>query len=154
MRNIKFRGKRTEDKKWIYGNYYCHQPPLQCIIPKNYIPIESSHFILKTGFADWGMPRPYDMERIDIDTLGQFTGLYDRNETEIYEGDIIRLRLYHYTGVQGDAYDWELGIIKWCDEKAGFYWCDGEDDEWKVSDTENEIVGNKWDNPEILCYFK
>lgn len=84
MRQIKFRGLRTDGKGWVYGYYYKLT--------------ESQHYILK------------DIHRWSVipASVSQFTGLHDRNGKEIFEGDIIefKTRRYHL------GYDKGLQTIK------------------------------------------
>ena len=142
MREILFRGKRTDNGEWTYG-YYCPKP-------YSHFPCEATIFPSETIDRDW------HGERVDPDTVGQFTGLTDKNGTKIFEGDI----------VAGTAYSSEcIGVIVWIDEIGGFgvrYRSREDPTSWENSSIlkavsmgrqDNyaaQIIGNIYDNPELL----
>ena len=73
------------------------------------------------------------------DTVGQFTGLTDKNGTRIFEGDVIKRR--------GENF-----IVYWDEECAGFYPFYDQDNPigYGVIGEESEVIGNIHDNPELL----
>ena len=128
MRTIKFRGRRTSDRKWIYGDLKKLEP---------------------FGFFIHGYDGEFCLNfGVDTETVGQFTGLYDKNGKEIYEGDILRWDannlLYVVTFERGMFY----ASIKECNEGmlAGFSLHRLTEYDYGKC----EIVGNIHDNPELL----
>ena len=86
MRGIKFRGKEILSGKMVYGSYV------------NYY---GTHYISPEN--------DFPSFEIDPETVGQFTGKYDMNRNEIYEGDIVISELTNLEYV-----------IKWDGIAAGF----------------------------------
>lgn len=148
MRRIVFRGKHKTNGEWVEGGLYEHEPPLVGIVPEGYIPEKSKWFIVKTGFADWNMPRASEFFEIDPDTVGQYTGLTDRNGKRIFEGDILRL----YSVFPKELYRAPCVVVygtfncECCHGVYGWWFRNGDIRDHK----RYEIVGNIHDNPELL----
>ena len=133
MREIEFRAKNTKDV-WVSG--YLEREDL--IYDQNY-----DCSIL-----------------IQINTLGQYTGLKDKNGKKIFEGDIIRMHYFfqNYDPSTFGAFEDEaniVGVVK-CELLDGFY-VETLDDhsigylQWVQEPSEElEILGNIYDNPELV----
>ena len=135
MREILFRGKQEEyPGEWIEGMFTIGK-----FAGKEYHAIERRERHIITYDYEWTM-QPY---KVIPDTIGQYTGLTDKNGNKIFEGDICR----HYGNYAGkNIYApvvFELGMfyLKY-DKKAGM----------PLGDMceRVEVVGNIYDNPDLL----
>lgn len=133
MREILFRGKSIITNEWVYGGIV-HQTDFYGDIVDRYYIIDGTD------------TRDYDIgysERVIPETVGQYTGLTDKNGKKIFEGDII---LYDGTSKQEviwDEYEWNL---------SGFYnlFMDNPTSAFSEGTSKMEIIGNIYDNPELL----
>ena len=130
MREILFRGKTINTGEWVYG-YYC---------PHTFGNFPCKDAIMPKDMLDSGC---WTAERIISESIGQYTGLTDKNGEKIFEGDLCLCDRHI-----NDRFDKIVFEIKF-DECRGFY---GEN----FNEIEAyefcmcEIVGNIYDNPELL----
>ena len=136
MRLVKFRGIRLDDfsisgrKEWCYG------------YPVPYFKRNDEQLYLMekvTASSVYGHP-------IVKETLGQFTGLHDKNGREIYEGDIVRYRTSDERYTKHPTFS--ILPIHYDNDSAKFmagdiYW----QDLWSPR---LEIIGNIHENPELI----
>ena len=135
MRTIKFRAKRTNGE-WVVGNFIHHFAT--CFKNKE----RYSIFLPKPKNDNDG----YWVEDIDPDTIGQFTGLYDCDGNEIYEGDIVKWKADNL--LYAVIFNWGMfyASVEFCNQDiyGGFPLHALAGDEKGI-----EIVGNIYDNPEL-----
>lgn len=125
MRTIKFRGKYDVTGEWFYGNLF----------------VEDTN-----GRTHVGTPRRMCL-RVDPDTVGQFTGLLDKNGKEIYEGDIIL-----YGGSIQQEVVFRHGAFGYLIYGGGFVSYAGNTNftfNPLNRSKEHEVIGNIYDNPEL-----
>lgn len=154
MRPIKFRGKYVKMSRWVYGAYHEHIDITPAAIyedaesRENHIKEHTHYLIIQDAFSDYCMPRKIQCFDVTSETIGQFTGLYDCHGKEIYEGDIVKWtavnRMYVVKFLRGMFY----ASIEECNKGmlGGFPL----HRLTEYDDGECEIVGNIYDNPELM----
>ena len=126
MREIKFRGKRIDNGEWVCGSMLTFTNKMASITPSYTKVFKASNEVMT-------IKNIYD---VDPATVGQYTGLHDKNGKEIYEGDIVRLFGGEYC--QG-YYEHDQTIVV----KSAY-------DIVVMEESENvQLLGNVWDNPEL-----
>jgi len=146
MREIKFRGKRIDNGEWVYGSFVKTEYPYKESRwvdtqsykgwgPKIHNTIDKSFFIIeiKTDSNDYD---DYKYINVDPKTVGQFTGLKDKNRKEIYEGDILKW-------LRGN-YEIKVDIFH------SYRFMLGKDFLCKAYAMNGKVIGNKFENPELL----
>ncbi len=139
-REIRFRGKRIDTGQWVFGSYHLHERVKLCIASKEQIEANKQALILFDGMADWNLAP--DIHTCDVipETVGQLTGLKDKDGVYIYEGDILDFD----EGEWGGKFTPE--VIRMENIIGDWNYCGslGDVAEWR------QVIGNVHDNPELL----
>ena len=125
MRNILFRGKRLDNGEWVYGSL---------------VTFNGFHVIV-----DHHTPNG-DEVRVIANTVGQYTGLQDKNGKESWEGDLVM--------ADTNDEDHPMSELPFVIVFSDGAFCIAEDEEspWAPIDTfmDMEVIGNIHDNPDLL----
>lgn len=132
MRTIKFRGKRIDNGEWVYGDLIHGQGPKygRCyILPHTHIYPKGCHDL--------------DGWNVHPETVGQFTGLTDKDGREIYEGDLVCHQSRngnkpHSIIYQSGAFCGNYGLTYSLFQENMEQYC------------EITVIGNIHDNPELI----
>ena len=116
-----YKAKRLDGTGWVYG-----------------LPKRKKLWTVEYGFFEC---KPGDNIHIDPETVSQYTGLDDINSLKLFENDIVSI----VDKTKGNL------IVTWEKETAGYYLLcvDGESSEF-IDDVESTIIGNIFDNLELL----
>jgi gp52 len=130
-REILFRGKRVDNEEWVEG------VPVKVNTENK----KEKCFIVQAEFKSYDIFIDFlEISTFEVipSTVGQYTGLTDRNGVKIFEEDIVRDTRYH-----------TKSTVKWRDSS---FWLDAfhEDIGSVLFDNDLEVIGNVYDNPELL----
>ena len=141
MREILFRGKRVDNGEWMEGDLIQSRD-------KTYIHPKANSFRV----SETGLSKLIVLREVYPETVGEYTGLTDKNGKKIFEGDILQ-----------DKFG-QIKIVDYSDEWGAFRTCfvRALNDEGKIVATvggasfvgtiwrKYEVIGNIHDNPELL----
>ena len=123
-REILFRGKRTDNGEWVYGNLIDSDS-----IVGEIVDFDEEYFI------------PEFWYKVDPETVGQFTGLTDKNGTKIFDGDIVRLYDDSEDELVNGAIVFNADFCSFCVSMKGH------EDVMLMAHWQYEVIGNIYDNP-------
>lgn len=150
MREILFRGKRLDNGEWVEGDFY-----------HRIVHIDTFHqntVVSAIEVFDGKNPLSIAYYTVDPETVGQFTGLTDKNGTKIFEGDMIKpfddeidkmVVEFHYGQFLLCLYGDRGYMAEYGWEESGNYGC-FEAEPLSSYGKDIEVIGNIHDNPELL----
>lgn len=158
-REILFKAKRIDNGEWVEGNLITNE--------RN----ENQKYIGYIFDERNGVIEDFDLVEVIPDTLCQFTGLTDKNGKRIWENDILKFNdevwysCYTSCGTEYDSWEAEnYGVVGYCDYSARYDFAkykynenqveadlhENHDIEFSEFVKEHEVIGNIFDNPELL----
>ena len=130
-RVVKFRGKRVDNGEWVFGDYSRYSKYKSTIMVD--LLEEEDYWVLS-------------------ETVGQYTGLKDKNGVEIYEGDVVTACWYDYEEPNHDM----TGIVEFTEGWMSYWIADYDKKEFSELNGQGychwtiEVIDNIYDNPELM----
>lgn len=140
MREILFRGKRVDNGEWVEGIYYKQT--------KDYGDPSVQHYIIVSTEVLY-FDQALEYYEVIPETVGQYTGLKDKDGRKIFEGDVAQ-----YVGIfKKDFYEITFNNGSFCTRDIicqEDYGTSFDDSEFGMDGDMLEVIGNIHDNPELL----
>lgn len=132
MREILFKAKRIDNGEWVEGLLFLTQ--------------DNAYIAYTSQFDDDLFLSPQNIFiSVDIETICQYTGLTDKNGNKIWENDIVKCNYNDY-GEKGTY----IGKVIFREDTCTFIVTDGKITDYEWWNEEKEVIGNIFDNPELL----
>lgn len=162
-REIKFRGKGIEEydkDKWYYGsyfkydeiNYFCLDDGSRTEEINEKLKNNIKHKIIFEMQGDLNMENHIKLADVNPETVGQYTGLHDKNGKEIYEEDVVKITNKNSKVIPIKPL---IAQIVWSEEYLAYILIttsvkDAFENLGDYIDYDIEVIGNVFDNPELL----
>ena len=127
-REILFRGKRTDNGEWIYGYLIGNN-----VIVGEVADFDDDYFTTEFWY------------KVDPETVGQFTGITDKNGIKVFEADVGKHKFRRVWSEQEHT-----SIVVWNDNFMCYYLFDGASYIRMREDVIYEVIGNAYDNHELI----
>lgn len=135
MRKITFRGKTVDRDRWVYGSLITLDDDCCFIVPR----IDRASTLSKRNLVR------LEMEAVSTGSIGQYTGVKDKNGVRVFEGDIVRTQFGRLVRIEyrtvGGFVGFDMTAIE-CKHE-----CPWASTAWRSGNI--EVVGNIHENPEM-----
>ena len=144
MREILFRGKEITDGEWVYGYY---------VQTNDFLDEIKHNLIFEVDSVDYYCSEFAGVHEVDPQTVDQYTGLTDKNGAKIFEGDIVKVDddFETFGKMAGEIREvwFKDGGFRLKPKYASSI-ARGDRGYWLEDGADYEVIGNVWDNPELI----